>query len=109
MANSFKLNDELFQVGDTVKLIYKIKEGEKEREQAFTGILLQIKGDSPQNKMITLRRMSKSGVGVERIIPLSSPYLIKLSGVSSSTFTKAKSYFVRDLSEAEIRRKIYKK
>ena len=75
MANSFTYKDKSFRIGSTVDITYKFKEGEKERKQIFKGILIQIKGATPQTKMITVRKISRSGVGVERIIPLISPFL----------------------------------
>lgn len=107
MANSFLLKDVKYKVGDTVEISYKIKEGEKERIQIFKGILLKIRGNSQEERMITLRKITKSGVGVERIIPLSSPYITKMKLVKKSSYNKAKLYFIRNLSEQEIRTKLY--
>lgn len=107
MANSFLLKDTRYKVGDTVEINYKIKEGDKERIQIFKGILLQIRGNSQDEKMITLRKITKSGIGVERIIPLSSPYITSIKLVKKSSYNKAKLYFIRNLSEQEIRIKLY--
>jgi large subunit ribosomal protein L19 len=90
-----------------IDIDYKIKEGDKERIQVFKGILLKIKGSSPATKMITLRKISNSGVGVERIIPLFSPYIAKISLIKKSNYQKSKLYFLQDLSEQELRTKLY--
>lgn len=109
MANSFSYNDKKFNIGDTVKLTYRIIEGEKTRSQLFEGILLKVKGDSFENRMITIRKMSKTGIGVERILPLSSPNIQGIDVVKKTSYTKAKLYFTRTLSEQKIKHKIYKK
>jgi large subunit ribosomal protein L19 len=108
MANSFSYKDQTFQVGDTVSLHYKIKEGDKERIQIFKGILIGIKGASAETKMITVRKLSNSGIGVERIVPLVSPFLVDIKLIKKSTFKKAKAYFIRDFSESDIRKRLYK-
>jgi large subunit ribosomal protein L19 len=108
MANSFIFNKTSLNVGDTVSLEYKIKEGEKERTQLFTGILLMIKGSTPETRLITIRKVSsKTGIGIERIIPVSSPNIISLTLDKTSNYKKAKLFFVRDLTEAETRNKLY--
>jgi large subunit ribosomal protein L19 len=107
MSNSFLLKDTQYKVGDTIEINYKIKEGEKERIQIFKGILLKIRGNSQAERMITLRKITKSGIGVERVIPLSSPYITSMKLVKKSSYNKAKLYFVRNLSEQEIRTKLY--
>lgn len=108
MANSFIFNKSSLSVGDTVSLEYKIKEGEKERTQLFKGILLMIKGNTPETRLITIRKVSsKTGIGVERIIPVSSPNIVSLTVDKVSNYKKAKLFFVRDLTEAETRNKLY--
>jgi len=109
MSNSFTFKDKTFTVGSTVSVTYKFKEAEKERKQIFKGILLKIRGNTPQTKMITVRKVSRSGIGVERIIPLMSPFLEDIKLVKKSLFTKAKAYFIRRLSEQELRHKLYRK
>ncbi|MCX7881562.1 MAG: 50S ribosomal protein L19 [Patescibacteria group bacterium] len=108
MANSFLYKKETFKVGDTISLKYLIKEGDKQRAQTFKGILIKIKGATPETKMITIRKISRSGIGVERIIPLSSPYLSDIKLIKKGNTKKAKLYFIRNLSDAELRRKIYR-
>lgn len=107
MSNSFLLKETRYKVGDTIEINYKIKEGEKERIQVFKGILLKIRGNSQAERMITLRKITKSGIGVERVIPLSSPYITNMKLVKKSSYNKAKLYFIRNLPEQEIRTKLY--
>ncbi|KKP86794.1 MAG: 50S ribosomal protein L19 [Candidatus Roizmanbacteria bacterium GW2011_GWA2_35_8] len=108
MANSFKYKDIQYKVGDTLSINYRIKEGDKERLQLFKGILVKIKGDSEATRMITVRKMSKSGIGIERIIPLSSPFIASMKLEKKSNYRKAKLYFIRNLSEQELKSKLYR-
>ncbi len=107
MANSFIYKDTRFKVGDTVSIDYKLKEGDKERAQIFKGIIVKVKGDSDANRMFTVRKISKTGVGVEKIIPLLSPFIAKMDLVKKSSYQKAKLYFIRNLTEQEVRTKLY--
>ncbi len=107
MANSFLYKETRYKVGDTVEIDYKLKEGDKERIQIFKGIILGVKGDSEANKMFTVRKISKTGTGIEKIIPVLSPYIAKMVLVKKSSFQKAKLYFVRGLTEQEVRTKLY--
>jgi len=109
MSNSFLHKDKQYRVGDTIKITYKIREGEKTRNQIFAGVLLKIKGTDENTRMITVRKVSKSGIGVERILPLFSPHVLDVELVKSTSYQKAKLYFIRDLSEQKIKHKIYKK
>jgi large subunit ribosomal protein L19 len=108
MANSFTFKEQSFQIGDTITIDYRIKDGEKERIQEFQGILIAIKGGAPESRMFTVRKMSKSGVGVERIIPVNSPFVANITLDKKSTYQKAKLYFLKDLSSQETRQKLYK-
>lgn len=108
MANKLVYKDKQFQVGDTISVHYKIKEGDKERIQIFKGILIKVKGSSENTKTFTVRKISKSGVGVERIIPLNSPYIADIVLIKKTSYKKSKAYFIRDLSEKELKRKLYK-
>lgn len=108
MTHSFLFKENKFSIGDTVSFIYSFKEGDKERRQLFKGILLKVKGSTPENKMVTVRKISKSGIGVERIVALISPNLHDFKVVKKSRFLKAKAYFIRNLTEQELRHKLYR-
>ena len=108
MANAATYKDTQITVGDTISVNYRIKDGEKTRTQTFEGILLKIKG-SGEEKMITVRKISKVGIGVERIIPLDSPFIDSISVQKKSKYQKAKLYFVRKLSDRQVRFKLYRK
>lgn len=107
MANSFLYKETKYKVGDTVSIDYKLKEGDKTRIQIFKGIITKVRGDSEANRMFTVRKISKVGIGVEKIIPLSSPYIAKMELVKKSSYQKAKLYFIKNLTEQEVRRKLY--
>ncbi len=87
-------HDVNFEVGDTVKVHYRIIEGDKERIQVYEGIVIAIdnKGIS---KTFTVRRISYD-VGVERIFPLHSPRIEKISVVRKGKKRRAKLYFLRE-------------
>lgn len=108
MANLVIYKDKQFNIGDTVSISYKIKEDNKERTQLFKGILIKVKGNDKNTKMITVRKISKLGVGVERIFPLNSPYISDIKLVKKTSYRKAKAYFIKDLSESETRKKLYR-
>jgi len=109
MANSFQYQDKTFVVGDTIALTYKFKEGDKERLQIFKGILIKLKGSTPETKMITVRKTSRSGIGVERVIPLFSPFLSEIKLVKKGNNRKAKIYYIRNLSGQQLIQKLYRK
>lgn len=82
-----------FNVGDTVKVFVKIKEGDKTRLQAFEGIVIGKKG-SGINETFAVRRISY-GEGVERVFQLHSPSLDSVFVVKKGKVKKAKLYYLR--------------
>lgn len=108
MANAFSYKDQTYHVGDEVKLNYRIKEDDKERLQLFDGIIVKVRGDSLNTRMVTIRKISRSGIGVERIIPLSSPLINDIKLVKKSSNRRAKIYYIRNLSDQQLRTKLYK-
>lgn len=83
-----------FRVGDTLRVDYKIKEGNKERVQAFEGICIARKG-SKSEETFTVRKIS-SGIGVEKIYPVHSPKIEKITVVRTGKVRRAKLYYLRD-------------
>lgn len=83
-----------FNSGDTVRVHVKIKEGDKERLQAFEGVV--IKRDKGPQASFTVRKIS-FGQGVERIFPLHSKVIDKVDVVRSSKVRRAKLYYLRGL------------
>lgn len=83
----------VLEIGDTVKVHAKIKEGNRERIQIFEGILIAMK-HSGVNKTITIRRLSY-GVGVEKTFPMHSPNIEKFEVVKHGKVRRAKLYYLR--------------
>ena len=93
-AEQLKENPENFRIGDTVKVHFKIVEGQTERIQVFEGLVIAI-NNSGIRKTFTVRKMSY-GVGVERIFPLHSPRVEKTVVVRRGRVRRAKLYYIRD-------------
>lgn len=94
-----------FDVGDTVRVSVKVKEGNRERIQAFEGIVIAKKNGSVRESF-TVRRVS-FGVGIERTFPLHSPRITAIDVVKHGRVRRAKLYYLRNLSgkAAKIREK----
>lgn len=84
-----------FKAGDTIKVHYRVIEGNKERIQIFEGIVIRING-AAMAKSFTVRKMS-SGVGVERIIPMNSPKISKIEVIKIGKVRRARLYYLRAL------------
>ena len=91
-----KTNIPEFSPGDTVKVLVRVREGEKERLQAFEGICIARRGGGI-NESFTVRKIS-AGVGVERIFPLHSPSISAIEVVRKGRVRRAKLYFLRHLA-----------
>ncbi|HWY38301.1 MAG TPA: 50S ribosomal protein L19 [Bacteroidia bacterium] len=95
-----------FKAGDTVTVHYKIKEGDKERVQQYTGVVIQRKNERA-TASFTVRKMS-NGVGVERIFPLASPFVEKIVVDKRGDVRRAKLFYLRERTgkAARIRERI---
>jgi large subunit ribosomal protein L19 len=91
-----QLRDDMdaFQVGDTVKVHYRIIEGTRERIQVFQGVVIRRHGAGAR-ETFTVRKISFA-VGVERMFPVHSPKIDKVEIVSRGKVRRAKLYFLRD-------------
>ncbi len=85
-----------FRPGDTLRVNVRVKEGEKERLQAFEGVCIARKG-SGVSETFTVRKVS-SGIGVERIFPVHSPMLSSIVVVRRGRVRRAKLYYLRNLT-----------
>ena len=85
-----------FGVGDTVKVSVKIKEGDKERIQAYEGVVIARKNGGIR-ETFTVRKIS-NGVGVERTFPMHSPLVASVEVVRKGKPRRAKLYYVRELT-----------
>ena len=84
-----------FRVGDTVRVNYKIKEGNKEIIQAFEGIVMAIQGAGVSKNFIV--RKKSQGIGVERTFPINTPLIDSLEVVRKGRVRRAKLGFIRSL------------
>jgi len=95
-AGELKKDRAGFAPGDTVKVWVKVIEGEKERLQAFEGVMIRKRGGGA-SASFTVRRISY-GVGVERTFPLHSPRIDKIQVIKRATVRRAKLYYLRELA-----------
>ena len=89
-----KENKPEFAVGDTVRVSVRIKEGERERIQAFEGTVIAKKHGGVQ-ETFTVRR-SSYGVGVERVFPINSPFVEKVEVIRRGKVRRAKLFYLRE-------------
>jgi large subunit ribosomal protein L19 len=96
-----------FNSGDTITIHYKIKEGNKERVQQFRGTVIQKNGVGV-TRTFTVRKMS-GAIGVERIFPVTSPFIEKIEVNKHGHVRRAKIFYLRNLTgkKARIQEKRY--
>jgi len=96
------------RVGDTIKVYYKFKEKDKERIQAFEGILISQRGSGISKTMII--RGPAAGVMMEKVIPVHSPNIQKIEIVKRGKVRRSKLYYLRGMigKKAKLKRKIEK-
>ena len=92
-SEQMKENAENFHIGDTVKVYFTIKEGDKERVQVYEGLVIAFKNGGIR-KTFTVRKNSY-GVGVERIFPLHSPRIERVEVIRRGRVRRAKLYYIR--------------
>jgi large subunit ribosomal protein L19 len=102
-----KKNIPVFKVGDTVKVQVKIVEGDKQRIQAYQGVVIA-RQNGGIRESFTVRKIS-NGIGVERIFPLHSPSVEAIEVITRGHVRRAKLYYLRKLrgKAARIREKKY--
>lgn len=103
LENSQKRKLPEFRIGDTVRVHYRIREGEKERVQVFQGVVIGRSGTKQGiTATFTVRKVSFS-VGVERIFPVHSPRIEKLEVISRGHVRRAKLFYLRGLEGKKAR------
>ena len=85
-----------FRPGDTLRVAVRVKEGDKERVQAFEGVCIARRG-SGVSETFTVRKIS-NGVGVERIFPVHSPMIAEINVLRRGRVRRAKLYYLRHLT-----------
>lgn len=93
-----------FEVGQTVRVHQKIKEGDKERVQVYEGLIIAINSGYGVNATITVRKVVQ-GIGVEKVFPVFSPLIEKFEVKKKSKIRRAKLYYMRDRSGKSARLK----
>jgi large subunit ribosomal protein L19 len=101
-----KQNHVDFKAGDTVTVHYRIKEGNKERVQQFSGTVMQRRGNGI-TETFTVRKISNN-IGVERIFPVNSPFIEKIEVNKKGKVRRARVFYLRDRKgkSARVREKI---
>src|SRR5262245_10511737 len=84
-----------FRTGDTVGVYVKVEEGEKERIQLYSGVVLKMQGSGP-SRTFTVRKIA-SGVGVERTFPLLSPSIDRVEVISRGKVRRSRLFYLRAL------------
>ena len=92
--DSLKAEKPSFEIGDTIRIGVKIREGERERNQEFEGTVIA-KNGSGVSETFTVRRVSY-GVGVERVFPIHSPNVADVKIIRRGKVRRAKLYYLRD-------------
>lgn len=90
-----------FKSGDNISVAYRIREGAKERIQIFRGDVIKIVGEG-KNRRFTVRKIS-SGIGVERIFPINSPFIEEITVHRIGRVRRAKIYYLRQLTGKKAR------
>ena len=86
-----------FGAGDTVRVNFRIREGDRVRVQAFQGVVIRRQNGTGPAANFTVRRIAGGGVGVERIFPLHSPLIESLEVTRRGSVRRAKLYYLRGL------------
>jgi large subunit ribosomal protein L19 len=85
-----------FRPGDTVRVNFRIREGDRERVQAFQGVVTRTQNGKGPASNFTVRRIS-GGIGIERIFPIHSPLINSLEVIRQGAVRRAKLYYLRGL------------
>jgi len=94
-SEHIRLDTPEFKAGDTVKVHYRILEGEKERIQVFQGAVLR-RRKGTTNATFTVRKIS-DGIGVERVFPTNSPFIDSVEVMSEGKVRRSRIYYLRNL------------
>ena len=103
MALKISIKETEFGVGDRVRVVQRIKDGDKNREAVFEGMVIGIKGREP-GKTFLVRRIGEAGGGIERIFPVNLPTIDRITVVKRGTegVKRSKLYYTREKAPTEI-------
>ncbi|MDP8241374.1 MAG: 50S ribosomal protein L19 [Candidatus Hatepunaea meridiana] len=91
-----QINENLpaFNIGDTIDVHYRVVEGEKERIQIYTGVVISRRG-AGLGASFTVRKIGSGGIGVERVFPSHSPFIADIKVKKEASVRRAKLYYLR--------------
>lgn len=101
MAISATIKEVQVHVGDIIRVHNRVVEGNKERVQIFEGMLLGIRGRG-DNRTFTVRKIASGNIGVERIFPVISPWIVKMEVKKKGQVRRAKLNYVRKQSSRQM-------
>lgn len=111
MAKFLEFNQKSFSVGDTLKVHFNVKDGEKTRIQIFEGILIGV-ANRGAGKVFTMRKIATGGIGVEKITPVDSPVVADIELVHRGDVRRSKLYYLRSRvgkSASKVKKKVMEK
>lgn len=91
--------------GDSVRVVQRVREGDKERLSSFEGLVIAVKHGKGPTATFTVRKVV-SGIGVERIFPMHSPVISKVEVLRHSKVRRAKLYYIREKAAKETRKRM---
>jgi len=94
MALTAEIKNIQVKVGDTIRVKHRFFQGDKAQSQTFQGVVIRIKGRGA-GQTFTVRKISADAIGVEKIWPIHSPNLTKLTVVKTGNVRRAKLYYLR--------------
>ncbi len=95
LGSEKRSNFDNFVVGDTIAVAQRIKEGDKERLQAFEGVVIAIRNQGVSSTF-TVRKMGANAVAVERIFPFHAPFIDSVKFIRKGKVRRAKLYYIRE-------------
>ena len=103
MALKITIKETEFGVGDRIRVVQRIQDGDKNREAIFEGMVIGIRGRAP-GKTFLVRRVGEAGIGIERIFPVNLPSIDKIIVVKRGTegARRSKLYYTREKSPTEV-------
>ncbi|OHA00832.1 MAG: 50S ribosomal protein L19 [Candidatus Sungbacteria bacterium RIFCSPHIGHO2_02_FULL_49_20] len=103
--NTLRTDIPQIKSGDFVRVIQKVKEGDKERLSPFEGLVIAVKHGTGPTATFTVRKVV-SGIGVERVFPMHSPVISKIEVLRHSKVRRAKLYYIREKAAKETRKRM---
>jgi len=91
-------NYPVFTSGQTVKVHYKVKDGEKERIQIFEGLIIAVNGKKEISQTIIVRRVTSDGFSVEQGFPVHAPFIQKIELIKVGKVRRSRIYYMRELT-----------